>query len=383
LGKFPGKVEKWYTLSIVIDQETKHFLIKELRGWYRVNARDLPWRRTSDPYAIWISEIMLQQTRVETVIPYYQRWMAELPTLLALVSADQDQVLMLWEGLGYYKRALNLHKAARQIADQFAGELPQDIKSLESLPGIGRYTAGAISSIAFDQPAPILDGNIKRLFSRLFDISTPIQASQTVKELWQISEDLLPEHDPGEFNQALMEMGALVCLPKHPNCAACPLKSVCLANQQNLQDLRPVRDGKSPLPHLQVTAAVIEKNGKMLLAKRPAGGLLGGLWEFPGGKQEGNETLPETLIREIDEELAAVIQVGEYLGRYDHAYTHYKITLHAYQCTLVSDQMEMLYHTDLAWVTTTDMDSYPMGKLDRAIAEKIKIKPSQTVNSVK
>lgn len=364
----------------MIDQETKHFLIKELRGWYQENARDLPWRRSSDPYAIWVSEIMLQQTRVETVIPYYQRWMAELPTLMALVSVDQDQVLKLWEGLGYYKRALNLHKAARVIADQFAGEVPQDIKSLESLPGIGRYTAGAISSIAFDQPAPILDGNIKRLFSRLFDISTPIQTSQTVKELWQISEDLLPEDDPGEFNQALMELGALVCLPKNPNCAACPLKSICLANQLDLQSSRPVREEKTPPPHLQVTAAVIEIDGKFLLAKRPAEGLLGGLWEFPGGKQEGNETLPETLTREMDEELAAVIQVGEYLGRYDHAYTHYKVTLHAYQCNLVSDQMKMLYHTDLAWVTTADMDSYPMGKLDRAIAEQIKIKSSQSEN---
>jgi len=355
----------------MIDPEKKLCINTDLISWYQVFARDLPWRRTTDPYAIWVSEIMLQQTRVETVIPYYTRWMDELPMLGSLVSADQDQVLKLWEGLGYYKRALNLHKAAQLIVDSFDGSLPENVKSLESLPGIGRYTAGAISSIAFNQQAPILDGNIKRVFTRLFNISTPLQISETEKELWRIAEDLLPESNPGEFNQALMELGALICLPKKPVCDHCPLKDGCLAFQYNLQGDLPVRKEKSPLPHIQVTAAVIEKDGRVLLAKRPPEGLLGGMWEFPGGKQENNETLPETLEREIKEELDASIQVGEHLGTYHHAYTHYKVTLHAYRCRLVLEDLKMLYHTDLDWVTLDALNTYPMGKLDRVITSTL------------
>jgi len=355
----------------VINPEIKLRIITELINWYQVYARDLPWRHTTDPYAIWVSEIMLQQTRVETVIPYFTRWMGELPTLGSLVSADQDKVLKLWEGLGYYKRAHNLHKAAQLIVDSFDGSLPENVKSLESLPGIGRYTAGAISSIAFNQPSPILDGNIKRVFTRLFNISTPLQISETEKALWRIAEDLLPEDNPGGFNQALMELGALICLPKNPVCDHCPLKGDCLAFQYHLQGDLPVRKEKSPLPHLQVTAAVIEKDGRVLLAKRPPEGLLGGMWEFPGGKQESNETLPETLEREIKEELDATVQVGEHLGTYHHAYTHYKVTLYAYRCGLISEELNMIYHTDLAWVTLDALNTYPMGKLDRLITSTL------------
>lgn len=362
----------------MIDPEKKLHINADLISWYQVFARDLPWRRTTDPYAIWVSEIMLQQTRVETVIPYYTRWMDELPTLGSLVSADQDQVLKLWEGLGYYRRALNLHKAAQMIVECFDGNLPENIKSLQSLPGIGRYTAGAISSIAFNQQAPILDGNIKRVFTRLFNISTPLQISETEKELWRIAEDLLPKSNTGEFNQALMELGALICLPKNPVCDHCPLKDDCLAFQYNLQGDLPVRKEKSPLPHLQVTAAVIEKDGRFLLAKRPQDGLLGGMWEFPGGKQERNETLPETLEREIKEELDASIQVGEHIGTYHHAYTHYKVTLHAYRCRFISEDLKMIYHTDLDWVPLDSMEAYPMGKLDRTIANQLKDKSDQS-----
>lgn len=355
----------------MINSEVKHNINTKLFSWYQKNARDLPWRRTSDPYAIWVSEIMLQQTRVETVIPYYKRWMAELPDLGALVAADQDQVLMLWEGLGYYRRALNLHKAARLVDENHDGILPGDVKTLKTLPGIGRYTAGAISSIAFKRQAPILDGNLKRVFSRLFNISTPILTSATEKELWCIAEDLLPEKNPGDFNQALMELGALICLPKNPDCIRCPVNSECLAFEYNLQNDLPVRKEKSPLPHIQVTAAVIERDGRVLLAKRPAEGLLGGMWEFPGGKQEENEALPETLQREIIEELNAEIEVGEHIGTFHHAYTHYKVTLHAYYCRLVSEELKMNYHTDMDWVTLENMSSYPMGKLDRVIAKKL------------
>jgi A/G-specific adenine glycosylase len=356
----------------MVRTDTKLSINTELVNWYQANARDLPWRRTTDPYAIWVSEIMLQQTRVETVIPYYNNWLSDLPTLGSLALADQDQVLKLWEGLGYYRRALNLHKAAKLVEEDFNGNIPEDAKTLESLPGIGRYTAGAISSIAFDHHAPILDGNIRRVFSRLFNITTPLKSSETENKLWQIAEDLLPDKKPGEFNQALMELGALLCLPTNPNCTSCPLVEQCQANQLGIQESLPVRMVKDPLPHYQVAAAVIEKDQRVLIAKRPPDGLLGGLWEFPGGKQEGAETLPETLRREIQEELDLEIEVGDQLGSYQHAYTHYKVTLHAYQCHLVSEDLQMIYHTDLAWVPPGSLQSYPMGKLDRMIAKQLK-----------
>ncbi len=342
-----------------------------LLAWYKENARDLPWRETSDPYAIWVSEVMLQQTRVETVIPYYQRWLAAFPTIRTLAEADEDQVLKHWEGLGYYRRARNLGAAARILEDRFGGELPAEKEALLSLPGIGPYTAGAILSIAFNIPAPVLDGNLKRVFSRFFNISTPLEDSKTVKELWGIAEILLPESTPGDFNQALMELGALVCLPRNPRCTECPLAADCQANLLKLQKELPVRKEKRALPHLQVTAAVIPQDGAVLLAKRPPGGLLGGLWEFPGGKQEKDETLQATLARELKEELNLEVEIGSQLGEYHHAYTHYRVTLHAFNCRLVSDDLQLNYHTEYDWVQLPELDTYPMGKIDRQIAEQL------------
>lgn len=345
---------------------------RNLLAWYKENARDLPWRRTRDPYAIWISEVMLQQTRVETVIPYYQRWLAAFPTLQALAEAEEDQVLNIWEGLGYYRRALNLLKAARIIVEKYQGSLPEELEALMDLPGVGRYTAGAILSIAFNKPAPILDGNLKRVFSRLFNIITPLESSATEKVLWKMAEELLPNSKPGEFNQASMELGALVCTPKKPQCAQCPLAQECQAKKLGIQEHLPVRKGKKALPHLQVTAAVIPKEGDVLLAKRPPGGLLGGLWEFPGGKQEKGESLQETLTREIMEELNLEVEIGSLLGEYHHAYTHFRVTLHAFYCRMVSEDLRLNYHTDYSWIPLEELDSYPMGKMDRQIANKLR-----------
>ncbi|MCJ7735148.1 MAG: A/G-specific adenine glycosylase [Anaerolineales bacterium] len=355
----------------MINNDIKIKITQNLRTWYRGNARDIPWRKTHDPYLIWVSEIMLQQTRVETVIPYYQRWQKQLPTLNSLAEADQDLVLNLWEGLGYYKRALNMHKTAQILLSQYEGKLPRDVKSLQNLPGIGRYSAGAISSIAYNLPAPIVDGNIRRIFTRIFNINTPIQSTETEKVLWQIALDILPDDNAREFNQALMELGALICLPKNPLCTQCPVKNTCRANDLNLQSELPVRKEKPPLPHLLVTAAIIKNNGKVLLAKRPPEGLLGGMWEYPGGKQEFNETPPETLSREIQEELNIKIQVGKLFGIYHHAYTHYKITLNAYYCHLESDNMHLNYHTEITWVPLSALDDFPMGKLDRLISREL------------
>jgi len=339
-----------------------------LLAWYENNARDLPWRTTRDPYLIWVSEIMLQQTRVETVLPYYKRWIKTFPTLESLAEASEDQVLSLWEGLGYYSRARNLHLASKIILEKYGGILPGDSKSLKMLPGIGRYTAGAVASIAFDENTPIIDGNIRRLFTRFFNISTPLQTSETENHLWELAREYLLQGMAGEFNQALMELGALICLPKNPTCEKCPLDMDCLANQLNLQGSRPVRKVKAPLPHLQVTAAVFQEGNAVFLAKRPPDGLLGGLWEFPGGKQEKNESLPQTLRREIQEELHVPIIVGEPIGVFNHAYTHYKVTLHAFFCKLNSHDFQLSFHTEFTWAPLDNLPKFPMGKLDRMIS---------------
>jgi len=342
-----------------------------LLKWYRENARDLPWRRSSDPYAIWVSEIMLQQTRVETVIPYFQRWMERFPTLEDVADAEEDQVLGLWEGLGYYSRARNLHRAAQMVREEYNGMLPEDPAALQNLPGIGRYTAAALSSIAFGKDAAALDGNIRRVLSRYFDISSPSGTAETERVLWNLVEENLPPGKAGSYNQALMELGALICTPASPSCPICPLASACLAKRAGIQEERPVRERKDPLPHLQVTAAVFRENDRVLLAKRPPEGLLGGMWEFPGGKQEPEESLPDALIREISEEFQVEISVVDKIGVYHHAYTHYKVTLHAFSCALHSRELQLTYHTAAEWVPLQDLQDYPMGKLDRLISQDI------------
>ncbi len=355
-----------------MEDQLRKRVIRVLQAWYRENARQLPWRDTRDPYAIWVSEVMLQQTRVEAVIPYFQFWLEQFPTLEDLANADEDLVLKTWEGLGYYSRARNLHKAARILRDQYGGQLPRDPGTLQSLPGIGRYTAGAVASIAFGIPAPILDGNLRRVFSRFFNITDPIQTPHTERLLWEIASQLLPDTEPGVFNQALMELGALVCTPANPSCEICPLAGDCQANMLGSQNSLPVRKEKRSLPHYQVAAAVIEYQGRVLIAKRPSKGLLGGMWEFPGGKQEENESLPETLRREILEELSLEISVGKNLGNYQHAYTHYRVTLHAFQCRQLSEDLQLNYHTAAAWVPEEELDNYPMGKLDRLVADRLR-----------
>ena len=231
--------------SKMINTKIKNLFQQNLVAWYRKIARTLPWRENNSPYQVWISEIMLQQTRVDTVVPYYQRWMETFPDVETLAAAGEDQVLNLWEGLGYYQRAHNLHQAARIIAERYQGKIPGDPKLLQDLPGIGPYTAGAIASIAFGNQTPIIDGNIRRVFTRFFDISTPLQDRQTEERLWEIGANLVPAQNPGEFNQAIMELGALICVPKNPKCDICPLQPGCEANKSFLQHERPVQKSKA------------------------------------------------------------------------------------------------------------------------------------------
>jgi A/G-specific adenine glycosylase len=294
-------------------------LRRVLLGWFAREARDLPWRRTSDPYRIWLSEIMLQQTRVEAVIPYYERFLKAFPTVRDLAAAREDAVLKAWEGLGYYSRARNLHKAAKVIVGDHAGQLPETAEQWRQLPGIGPYTAGAIASIASGLAETAVDGNVLRVLSRIFGIGESIDESATKERIGSIAAALLPRKQAGAFNQALMDLGARVCIPRRPRCVACPVSRWCDAYRHGIQDQLPVRTAKKAIPHHEIVVAVVRRNGRYLIGKRPTSGLLGGLWEFPGGKIEPGETHEQALVREVREETGLEVSVGACIATVDHA----------------------------------------------------------------
>ncbi|MGA2489273.1 MAG: A/G-specific adenine glycosylase [Anaerolineales bacterium] len=344
---------------------------EQILNWYISEQRKLPWRGSADPYIVWVSEIMLQQTRVESVIPYFERWMERFPNIASLAAASEQQVLSVWEGLGYYGRARNLHKAAKIVMKEYGGELPRETEALRKLPGIGRYSVGAIASIAFGQDVATLDANLRRVFARVFDMEQAADSTAGEEILWGLAEQHLPKGRTGDYNQALMDLGAMICLPRNPRCLLCPLRDLCQARRLGIQSQRPVLKPKAVVPHFTVTAAVVRRNGKVLLAKRPSKGLLGGMWEFPGGKMEKDESFEACLRREIQEELGVGIGVGESFGVYQHAYTHFRITLHAFLCQLTDGEPKPIEAAELAWIRPDDLAHYPMGKVDRQIARKL------------
>ncbi|HET7091126.1 MAG TPA: A/G-specific adenine glycosylase, partial [Anaerolineae bacterium] len=335
------------------------------------NARDLPWRRRRTPYRVWLSEMMLQQTQVDTVIPYFRRFTKRFPTVRALADAPLDQVLKLWEGLGYYARARNLHRAARIVAGEFKGRFPKTVEGLMQLPGVGRYSAGAIASLAFGVDAPALDGNVARVLCRVFAIRRDPRETQTRDELWSLAGSLLPKGQAGKFNEALMELGATLCTPRAPQCEICPIAAHCEARQRGIQEQLPVKRARRLTPHYEETAAVIRRNGRVLIAQRPHDGMLGGLWEFPGGKRETGESLEECLRREIREELRLEIEVGEPLAVVNHAYTHFRITLHAFECRVLSGKARAIGVADFKWVRMSELDRYAFAVTDRKIIQAL------------
>jgi A/G-specific adenine glycosylase len=354
---------------------TIHPTSSHLLAWYAQNARRLPWRDSKDPYTIWVSEIMLQQTRVETVIPYFQRWMEQFPDLVTLAKSELQAVLVAWEGLGYYSRARNLNNAARLVIEKYAGKIPSEYDQLIQLPGIGHSSAADILSVAYGKNLAAMDGNIKRVISRLFNLSLSLETPEFTKTCRLLLDQLLPAGEAGDFNQAMMDLGASICLPKNPACQECPLKDNCQAYLEGVQNLRPVRKAKKEIPHYIVTAGVIMDNvdqpGKVLLAKRPANGLLGGMWEYPGGKVQAGESLEECLSRELIEELGIEVSIGNNIGTYKHAYTHFRVTLHAYSCIIISGEPKPISADEIKWVNTAELHLYPMGKLDRLVTNTI------------
>jgi len=349
-----------------------------LLDWFAKHRADYPWRRDSTPYHVWLSEIMLQQTQIETVIPYYMRFLKKYPSVNDLADAPIDDILKMWEGLGYYSRARNLHKAAQMVAHEYGGEFPDTVDSLLQLSGVGRYTAGAIASIAFGLSASVLDGNVIRVFTRLLDMDEDVTQATTKTKLWDLADKWVPDQHAGDYNQALMELGQSICRPKNPTCEDCPIQAHCLAFANGTQSERPVKKKKAPTPHVDVTAGLIRHaDGRLLIAQRPMEGLLGGLWEFPGGKLEDGETLEECLARELQEELAIHVQVNDLFVSVKHAFTHFKITLHTFECTYLGamppyTEPQAIEALNWAWVTEAELEKYSFGKADRQVIKALK-----------
>ncbi|MFH1184309.1 MAG: A/G-specific adenine glycosylase [Chloroflexota bacterium] len=339
--------------------------------WYARNARPLPWRIRAEPYRTLVSEVMLQQTRVETVLPYFDRWMARYPSIQELAAASESAVLGLWEGLGYYARARNLLRAARAIVDDFEGQIPSDPSTLRKLPGVGTYTAAAIASIAFGGDEPAVDANIRRVLARVFCVRIEADSRLAEERFLSIAAAHLPRGRAGEFNQALMDLGATVCLPRRPRCGACPVVALCEARKSGVQAQLPLRAGRRGVPHYVVGAAVIRRRDQVLIAKRASKGLLGGLWEFP------KTTLGKIPRRPggVEQRLASVLEGGyalklrrlEPMAVVQHAYSHFRVTVHAYVCSTRA----ALRQGGLRWVKVDRLARYPMGKVDRRIAERL------------
>ncbi len=349
-------------MELIISREK---IQTRLLRWFEKNGRDLPWRKTQDPYAIWVSEIMLQQTQVTTVIPYYQKFLKAFPTVQPLAKAKLLKVLKVWEGLGYYSRARNLHHASKIITHHFQGKIPDNLKDLLNLPGIGLSTAGAILSFAYNKEAPILDGNVKRVLSRLFAVSGNPVRGKTEGLLWQISESLIPKGRSNPFNQALMDLGSTVCIPNVPQCLHCPLRNLCQGYLSGKPESYPLRTMKKRIPHIVAVSGVIQKGEMVLLRQRPPKGLLGGLWEFPNWKIEEKRRLRLRLRNYFKKEMGMDVKVKESMGTFHQTFSHFKLTLQTYHCQAIHR------NKNGSWIPIKNLHLFPMSRIHRRIAEMI------------
>jgi A/G-specific adenine glycosylase len=342
-----------------------------LLDWYDNNKRSMPWRTTDDPYRIWVSEIMLQQTRVDTARDYYPRFLEAFPTVEALAAADRDEVLKHWEGLGFYARARHLHEAAQTVVDEHDGTVPTTMEAIRDLKGVGPYTAAAVLSIAHGKPHAVLDGNVTRVLSRVFAVDEDATTSSAQRELRRLANDLLRPDRAGDFNQAMMELGALVCTPRTPLCDRCPLQAVCTAHELGTEEDYPITPDSEPVPHYDIAVGLVFDDDRLLIQRRPDDGLLGGLWEFPGGKQEENESMAEACRREVKEELGIDVVVDDLFYTLSHAYSHFKITLHAFRCRIDRGPPEAREGQPFQWVGLDDLDDYAFPRANRRLIEEL------------
>lgn len=355
-------------------------LRQELLAWYQQHARRLPWRETGDPYQIWISEIMLQQTTVVTVVPYFERFIARFPNVQVLAAATQDEVLKYWEGLGYYSRARNIHKAAGEVVARHQGVFPSDVEQLESLPGIGRYTAGAIRSFAFDLPAPIVEANTLRLYARLMCYTDNPRSTAGQRALWAFAESLQAADDPGLFNQALMELGSQVCTPVDPNCDECPIRFACLAKAQGRQDNVPLLAARPEITHLVEYSIAIRKGDQYLLRKNPDGQRWAGLWDFvrlgsidpnlplPNSKKAAQGIAPrlaKVLESSVKDACGCEARMTRAVAEIKHSVTRYRIRL---QCLIAEWDAGEATGTEVCWLPAAQFEDVPLSMTGRKFA---------------
>lgn len=353
------------------DAQKRDFAVK-LLAWFAANMRALPWRETYDPYSVWISEIMLQQTQMERGVTYFKEWMRIFPDVKAVARADADTVMKAWEGLGYYSRARNLHKAAKLLMEEYGGVFPSDMASIRALPGIGEYTAGAIASIAFNAPEPAVDANVMRIFSRICDIDVPLTQPGVKRYITECVSSLMPENSPRLFTQALMELGALVC-SKKPECPACPLAEYCEARRLGSEARRPKLKSKTVYTRLELATALIVHEGRVFIQKRPPYGVWAALWEFPGGCLEEGETPEEAVVREVAEETEFNVSVGEKIGVFKHSYTTCRVTMHGYFCGLSGPPSDAVLHaaTEGKWIQPEETAAYAFPAGHRMLLESL------------
>ncbi len=330
----------------------------------------MPWRGVDDLYFVWVSEVMLQQTRVDQALPYFQRFIHRFPTIESLARADLGDVLLLWEGLGYYSRARHLHRAAGIVVNERGGRIPAEYTEFRSLPGVGPYTAAAVLSIARGLPYAAVDGNVVRVLTRVFAVGDVSGMAGTKRRIQALADELMDRRRPGAFNEALMELGAVICTPRRPKCPECPLRELCEAYREGRPEAYPVSAEKKPVPHYDVVVAVIKNpEGRLYIQKRPEKGLLGGLWEFPGGKRENGETLSEACERELREELGFDVTLGEPFHRLSHAYSHFRITLHAFRGVAESGCGGPKSGIPSAWVAVDELNRYAFPRANRRLIE--------------
>jgi A/G-specific adenine glycosylase len=343
-------------------------LRRRLQAWFARHQRDLPWRRSRDPYRIWVSEIMLQQTQAATVVAYFERFLAAFPRLADLAAADEQQVLRLWEGLGYYRRARNLHQAARQIVARHAGRFPTDPASAAALPGLGRYTVGAVLSQAFDARLPILEANSQRVLSRLFAVPDAATNGSARRHLWRLAELLLPRRHVGDFNQALMELGALICTPRLPRCQRCPLISECAAHRLGLQEQIPTRQTRAETVEVCEVGLVVKRGKRVLLVQRPNEGRWAGLWEFPHGprmESENNEKAAARLARQL---VGLGVRLGPEIMTLNHGVTHHRITLACFEAAYVAGVVRSPLYARGVWIEPRQLPDFPVSAPQRRLA---------------
>lgn len=327
-----------------------------LLAWYDANRRDLPWRRTRDPYAIWISEAMLQQTRVETVIPYWERFLARFPDVGSLARAELDDVYALWTGLGYYSRARNLKAAAGSIVADHGGCLPDTAERLRNLPGIGRYTAGAVASIAFEREEPLVDGNVVRVFARLEDIREDSASKPVVDRLWSLASALVAGERPGDLNQALMELGATLCTPKQPRCLLCPLRRECRGFAAGEPERLPKKTKRTAVRTMRAIAVAVEREGKLLAVRRPETGLMAGLWELPGGELAEGEEAKDHAARILREVVGLEVRGLASVGHVEHLFTHRRLVLEVFRTkALPAARVRRQGYTAHRWVEAASL----------------------------